>query len=308
MSFATLIFSSSVWFVIAIGVLLNAFIVTQVFIWWLKLQTLQTIDIIMASLGAVRIILLIMSQKDMAVGSVTQSFETLKNSVYHNAAIIFLSFCSLWLCTVLCVFYFVKITNYSNRLFMRLKMNISRMVPWLLLTSLLVSFLSSLPSIWCIYGRYINSTQDSNSSSFGDVTIEANYKNLLIIYFTGSLLPFLIFCASVCLLIMSLLKHTRNMSSKDSGFTKIQLEAHISAIRNIVYFLFFYALYIISSCLMILSFQTGNLFYVLICRMFASVYPTLHSAILIASNANLKHSLLVALRCARASNPNDQMP
>ncbi|XP_063775274.1 taste receptor type 2 member 40-like [Pseudophryne corroboree] len=258
--------------VIFIGLFLNTFVVTKILIWWQKGQTIRTSDIIMASLGA----------------------------GHYDTALIFVGFCSLWWGTVLCVFYCVKITNYSNRLFLRLKMNISRMVPWLLLTSLLVSFLSSLPNIWGMYpGRYMNSSPDSNSSSIGNGTVEANYVNVFIIYFAGSIAPFLIFCAAICLLIVSLLKHTRNMSNKDSGFTNTQLDVHISVIKNMVSFLLFYALYFISSHLLLLSLQLGDSAYVLLCSVGISAYPSLHSIVLISSHAKLKRSLCSALHCAQ---------
>ncbi|XP_063775276.1 taste receptor type 2 member 4-like [Pseudophryne corroboree] len=304
MKFVALILLSSVaCSVISLGLLLNAFIVTQVFIWWLKLQALQTIDIIMASLGVVRIILLIMCIEKVAVASVTHTIIILKNSEYYEVALIFVEFCSLWWGTVLCVFYCVKITNYSNRLFMRFKMNISRMVPWLLLTSLLVSFLSSLPIVWCMYPvHHMNSTQDSNSSSTGDEIVEINYGNILIISLTGSMVPFLIFCAANCLLIVSLLKHTRNMSRKNSGFTHVQLDAHLSAIRNMVSFLFFYVLYVISSHVMLLSFQAEDLFYFFICSICVSAYPSLHSVVLVSGNSQLINSMQL-LWCMYLSQP-----
>ncbi|XP_063775275.1 taste receptor type 2 member 39-like [Pseudophryne corroboree] len=294
---------------ICAGFLLNAFIVIQSFIWWLKGKTLQTADIIMTSLGVVRIVLLTAFLRITIEAIAAHSVLPNKNtSAVYMTGMMSVAFCSLWWGTVLCVFYCVKITSYSNRLFMRLKMNISRMVPWVLLTSLLVSFLSSLPNIWCMYpGRYMNSTQDSYSSSIGNGTVEANYVNVFIVFLSGSIAPFLIFCAGICLLIASLLKHTRNMSSKDSGFTNTQLDVHISVIRNMVSFLLFYALYFITGNVMFLNY-TEHPSYVLICSTCASAYPSLHSIMLIASNAKLKRSLLAALLCAVTSNPNDQMP
>ncbi|XP_075056553.1 taste receptor type 2 member 39-like [Mixophyes fleayi] len=292
---------------IFVGFLFNAFIVIRIFIWWLKGQTLQAVDIIMTSLGMVRILLLIAILTDIAdiiaPHSIFRSINTLE---YYVTATIFVAFCSLWWGTVLCVFYCVKITNFSNRLFLRLKMNISRLVPWLLLKSMMVSFLSSLPMKWCVYSvHYMNSTHDINSSNTGNVTIEVNIMNMFIIFFTGTFLPFLIFCATIGLLILSLLKHTRNMSPKYSGFTYIQLDAHIGAIRNLISFLVLYALYFITANLLVFS-DTGDLLYPLLYSTCASAYPSLHSVILIASNVRLKRSVLDAFRCAGASHSNKQ--
>ncbi|XP_063775278.1 taste receptor type 2 member 40-like [Pseudophryne corroboree] len=216
-------------------------------------------------------------------------------------------FCSLWWGTVLCVFYCVKITNYSNRLFMRLKMNISRMVPWLLLTSLLVSILCSLARGLVVFSvHYMNSTQVTNSTNNGNLTVQMNRINYMIFKFAASFIPIIIFCAAVSLLIVSLLKHTRNMSSKDSGFTRPQLIAHIRAIVNMTSFLFLYVLFFIVSSLMPLAVRLPSAAFrqLSICCI---SYPSLHSIMLIASNGNLKRSIVAALRCTRKINLNDHI-
>ncbi|XP_075056552.1 taste receptor type 2 member 39-like [Mixophyes fleayi] len=254
-----------------------------------------------------RIIILISLLRITIIAIATPSVTPINISEYYVTAMTFVSFCSLWWGTVLCVFYCVKITNYSNRFFLRLKMNISRMVPWLLLMSSVVSFLSSLPNIWCRSpGQYINSTKDINGSSIGNATVEANYVNVLRIFFAGSIVPFLIFCVPVCSLIVSLLKHTKNMKNKDTGFTNVQLDAHIGAIRNMISFLFFYALYFISSNLLFLSYMVNSPYY-LMCSTCSIAYPSVHTVILIASNGKLKHSILAAIRCVGSSNSNEQM-
>ncbi|XP_075056555.1 taste receptor type 2 member 39-like [Mixophyes fleayi] len=217
--------------------------------------------------------------------------------IYIITATIFAEFCSLWWGTVLCVFYCVKITNYSNRLFLRLKMSISRLAPWLLLTSMVVSFLSSLPVLYSAHD--MKSTHLINGTKNGNITLERKPRNLEIIKFGGSFIPFIIFCAAISLLIVSLLKHTRNMSSNVSGFTKPQIVAHTMAIMNMASFLFFYVLFFISSNLIPLTFQLQNPVYVLLCRICYFSNPSLHSVMLIVSNGDLKCSFLAVLCCLR---------
>ncbi|XP_075056893.1 taste receptor type 2 member 4-like [Mixophyes fleayi] len=132
----------AIYMLAVIGLLLNAFIVTNNFLRWQKGRTLQTVDIIVTSLGAVRISLLILW---LLIFEITIQVKYILEYILIVATSV--TFCSLWWGTVLCVFYCVKITNYSNRLFLRLKMNISRLVPWLLLTSMMVSVLCSLPCV-----------------------------------------------------------------------------------------------------------------------------------------------------------------
>ncbi|XP_075056889.1 taste receptor type 2 member 40-like [Mixophyes fleayi] len=296
MDYTTLILISiAIYTLVIIGLLLNVFIVTNNFIWWQKGHTLQTVDIIVTSLGAVRIILLILWLFDAEIANlVKDSFEYLAISTLS------LEFCSLWWGTVLCVFYCVKITNYSNRLFLRLKMKISRLVPWLLLTSMMVSVLSSLPCVWFVYSvRHMNSTHFINGISDGNITLEINYTNIIIINFGGSFIPFLIFGAAISLLIVSLLKHTRNMNSKDVGFTKPQIVAHIMALINMSSFLFLYVLFFTGLILMPLTCQLQNPLYNYLYNISYVSYPSLHSVMLIVSNRNLKRSILAVLCCVR---------
>ncbi|XP_063775538.1 taste receptor type 2 member 4-like [Pseudophryne corroboree] len=300
MNYGFFIFSLPVtWLLMSIGLLLNIYIVAQNFIWRVKGHSLQTIDILMTSLGLVRILFLISYVP--VISSITAVIPIPVNIYqYYDTAVACVMFCSLWWGTVLCVFYCVKITNYSNRLFLRLKMNISRMVPWLLLTSLLVSILCSLPCRWAVFSiHYMNSTQLTNDTNDGNVAININYTNVVITYLAGSIIPFLIFCAAVSLLIASLLKHTRNMSSNNSGFTKSQLDAHKRTIINMTSFLFFYILFLIGINLMPFAFQVENTSYRFLCSILCISYPALHSIMLIANNGNLKRAINAVFRCAR---------
>ncbi|XP_067424406.1 taste receptor type 2 member 9-like [Emydura macquarii macquarii] len=61
---------------------------------------------------------------------------------------IFSNTVGLWFTACLSIFYCVKITSCKQPLFLRMKQRISVMVPKLLLGSLLVSSVSSIPSIW----------------------------------------------------------------------------------------------------------------------------------------------------------------
>ncbi|KAG9480049.1 hypothetical protein GDO78_011846, partial [Eleutherodactylus coqui] len=197
-------------------------------------------------------------------------------------------FCSLWWGSVLCVFYCVKITNYSNRFFMRLKMKISTMVPWLLLISLVISFISSLPYGWFIY--YLPIVNGTN-----DGIMKVNLVNMFIIISTGSVIPSVICCMAIYLIVVSLLRHTRNMNSRDSGFSDAQRDIHLSVIRNMVSFLLLYVLYLVAYVMIPIFIELKNnvsVSFICLCA-----YPSLHSVSLIVSNKELKNSFLVAFSC-----------
>ncbi|KAM4043892.1 taste receptor type 2 member 1-like [Anomaloglossus baeobatrachus] len=258
--------------------------------WWMKGKDLQPIDIIMTCLGSVRIILLfIYLFLASVVEKVTDMFGLSENISSLVAAVTFVVFCSLWWGTILGAFYCVKITTYRHQLFVKLKMNISSMVPWMLVGSMFISFISSLPFLWSTFSIKISTIESGNiSSNETTARYHARYLNLIIFNCTGTIIPLFMFCVSMYLLIASVVKHTKNMKSNNSGFAKPQLEAHKNAIINMGSFLFFYLLFYLSSQLMILGFYMKDAIFVYLCSIGVSSYPSLHSILLIVNNAKLK--------------------
>ncbi|XP_069829450.1 taste receptor type 2 member 40-like [Dendropsophus ebraccatus] len=206
-------------------------------------------------------------------------------------------FCNLWWGSVLCVFYCVKITNYSNGLFMRLKMKISKMVPWLLFFSLVISVLSSLPCRWLVFFIKVDNITDSGSRR-----LEVNVLNLFTIIVGGSIVPFVIFCVAIYLIIVSLLRHTRNMSGRGSGFSDAQRDVHLSVIQNMISFLLFLAFYFVAYILFSGTMNLQVTTFRFICFIFICAYPSLHTISLILGNKELKNSFLIFVSCSWLGN------
>ncbi|XP_069582968.1 taste receptor type 2 member 1-like [Ranitomeya imitator] len=282
--------------VVVIGLLLNGFIVAVNLFRWMKYQTLQTIDVLLTSLGLVRLALLIVCVEEIIFYVSGWSFLQIYDTNCEQMAFMCIDFCSLWWGSLLSVFYCVKITNYGNRLFIRLKTNISKLVPWMLLISLVISFLSSLPHRW---NTFI--IQHHNGTIHKNRTQEINV-NLFIILFAGSIIPFLIFCFSIYLIIASLLRHTRNMSSQDSGFRDSQRDIHIGVIRNMVSFLVFYIIHAVAYINIPIFLQFRIYTFNIFCFICISAYPSLHSISLIIGNKELKKSFLANFSCTWLRN------
>ncbi|XP_075197760.1 taste receptor type 2 member 1-like [Anomaloglossus baeobatrachus] len=287
--------------IIIVGLLLNGYIVTLNFFWWMKHQTLHTIDVLVTSLGLVRLIHLFLYVEYIIFSISGWSLFQVYYLEYIETVMILVDFCGLWWGSMLCVFYCVKITNYSNRFFVRLKMNISKLVPWMLLVSLLISVLSSLP--------YRLVIQRINGTVYGKSTMEIEV-NLFIVFFifSGSIIPFLIFCASIYLIIVSLLRHTRYMSNRNSGFSDAQRDIHISVIRCMISFLVLYTVhlvaYINTPMVVFLNIYVFNI----INLIFMCAYPSLHSISLIVCNKKLKKSFFVVFSCNWLGNSKQENP
>ncbi|XP_075718117.1 taste receptor type 2 member 8-like [Rhinoderma darwinii] len=289
---------------VIIGLMINGFIVTVNLFLWIKRQAIQTINVLITGLGLVRIVLLsVYTQEFFYFISGRSLIQSYVINEYGFTFIVSMNFCNLWWGSVLCVFYCVKITTYNNRLFMRLKMNISKVVPWLLLISLVISFLSSLPYKWVLFSFHVvNGTDDGNGN------MEINVVNMFLIDFAGSIIPFMIFCVSIYLIILSLLKHTRNMNSRDSGFSDAQRDIHLSVIRNMISFLLFNALYFATYIMYALSVHLKIPALNSFCNICIIACTSLHSISFIISNRELKISFLVVFSCTCLGNFKKQTP
>ncbi|XP_068089339.1 taste receptor type 2 member 1-like [Hyperolius riggenbachi] len=284
-----------------VGLFLNGFIFLKNIIDWVKGRNLQVVDIIIASQSLSRIILLFIYTVQ---GCMLFSSELLKCIIiyidYIISAQMFVVNCSLWWGTVLCVFYCVKIVNCKSRLLTRLKMNISRMVLWQMFGSTVVSFLSSLPYGFCVYSFHKRNSTKMYSRGLENTTLAINSTSFFTISIVVSMIPFIIFCMAIILLAAPLFHHIRNMKNKNSGFTKAQLDVTLSALRNILSFFTFYLIFFISLNVQPVFFLQYN--YDLICLFSICVvaFPSLHSVVLVASNAKLKQSVIAVLTCSKS--------
>ncbi|XP_075123033.1 taste receptor type 2 member 64-like [Leptodactylus fuscus] len=289
--------------IVSIGFLLNGFIVITNLFWWKKHQILPTVDILITGLGLLRLGHLTIHMQHICFLISDRSLLQTDNPENIDTVTMCLMFCSLWWGSILCLFYCVKITNYSNRLFVRLKMNISKMVPWMLLNSLVISCLSSLPYHWSFVSLdIVNGTINTDGMTNGNVL------NMFITVFIGSIIPFTIFCATIYLIIASLLKHAKNMSRRDSGFSDAQRDVHLSVIWSMVSFLLFYVLYFVANVMITLLTNTENSILVLLCDVFIFAYPSLHSISFIISNRKLKNSFFFVLRCTWLEKRKERTP
>ncbi|XP_075451206.1 taste receptor type 2 member 40-like [Ascaphus truei] len=206
----------------------------------------------------------------------------------------FVNFSSLWFATVLCVYYCVKITNYNHFLFIYVKVRINKLVPWLLLASLLTSLASSLPFGWYAFNlNYSNSTNNLlKNSTVQDIIVVEYYTNQYIMYGLGSSLPFTIFCVATFLLIKSLWMHTRQMRSSGMGIRSPSLDTHFRVVKSMVFFLFLNIIFFTSMNVIFSRVLTLRSPWFIFLYILTSAYPFLHSAVLIFCNKKLKQTLL----------------
>ncbi|KAE8605674.1 hypothetical protein XENTR_v10015278 [Xenopus tropicalis] len=281
------------WIETVVGILLNAFIVAMPVIWWVRYNKVEMIEFLLASVGMSRVVLLILWDV------IYLWFPS--NSVLFAVVSMFLSFWSLWVATILCVFYSVKISSCHHPFFMFLKLNVSKMLLGLFLVSLASSLLFSLPFKWLVYSTSINnatnSTNTTNSTGQGGTILKVNNINQFFLILTGSSVPLLIFCVAVAILIRSLWSHTRNMAGGNVDFGNPQIQAHLSAVKSMVSFLILFTIYFalfVVSCLPPLLDDTVLQ---LVFNIISNAYPLLHSLILVMYSRKLREALYWCLHC-----------
>ncbi|XP_009279553.2 PREDICTED: LOW QUALITY PROTEIN: taste receptor type 2 member 40-like [Aptenodytes forsteri] len=163
------------------------------------------------------------------------------------------NYSSLWFAAWLSVFYCTKVASFTQSFFIWLKQRIPSLVLWMLITSSLFSFATSLPFAWDIYNVHDNFTAPltMTNSSERRVTMKAGLFLLILLCNDGIALPLIVFVVSSILLIRSLWIHARQMQNNATGFRNPSLEAHIGAIKLVFSFLILYVTYFISFVLIL---------------------------------------------------------
>ncbi|XP_056419474.1 taste receptor type 2 member 40-like [Hyla sarda] len=274
-----------------VGLTVNMIMLAANLVKWKSLRSLQTCDKILSSLAISRgLYFLSITIRN----SFYQFFPWLQQSNIMLSAlyvqVMFMFYTTQWLVTLLCVFYCVKIVTYNYKLFIFLKTRISTMVPWLILSSLLISLISSLPYGWYGYNDlelHLLSNDSTGNMTVYQLVIVPNYDHRILIFALGNIPPFVIFCVSVSLLIHFLLIHTRQMRSNESHIQSPNLKSHFGALKSMSLFLLLQIMYFIFMNL----FTSGRFFHfaflILLRWILLSSLSLLHSLYMISSSTEV---------------------
>uniref|UniRef100_A0A8C0H4B7 Taste receptor type 2 n=1 Tax=Chelonoidis abingdonii TaxID=106734 RepID=A0A8C0H4B7_CHEAB len=285
-----------------VGMWINSFIVTVNCVERVKQRYLSSTDNILAVLAFLRVCFLVKTMLQTFCSTVYPEIYYLK-SVFQvfRALTWFFNSSNQWFAACLCVFYCVKIADFNHPLFICLKFKISRLVPWLLLGSVLLSLFSSFPFLNSIYKIERN---DFNSSlkrlyKVKNVTVETSVSHILSICGIGFSMAFTIFMVSAFLLLFSLWRHTRQMQNNSSSFRSPCTEAHIQAMKVIMSFFLINIVNFIALLILLTNIYEETAAASLACTIITDACPSVHSIILILSNPKLKKTLIKVIRYAK---------
>ncbi|XP_036615287.1 taste receptor type 2 member 7-like [Trichosurus vulpecula] len=202
----------------------------------------------------------------------------------------FLNSSSFWFATCLGIFYCLKISDFTHPCFLWLKFRVSRLMPSMLLGSLLISVITA---ILCAYmwdsssDSYTNRSKNSSLTSPDSERVIASdmiLVNLILIF------PLGLFVMCTVTLFASLYSHTRRMQTSSSGLGNPSGEAHVNALRTVVTFFCFFISYF-AALMVNLTFTVpfrSPLFFLL--KDVMAAYPSGHSVIIILSNSKYQQS------------------
>ncbi|NXK97547.1 TA2R9 protein, partial [Formicarius rufipectus] len=279
------------------GMWINAFIFSVICMAWIKKKTLNSNEKILLLLACSRFWHLCVSWLYSLLSIIYPHFlyvqptYTLIVSI-HN----FFECSNLWVSACLSVFYCVKIASFRNRFFTHLKVKIDRIVPWLLLGSLLLALAVGI-TVYNIAGkeRCDNSTGRGNFLKTS-IKMDDGFFPIYFITGFGFITSFMAVTFSAILLLSSLWRHKRNMQT--NSMKDLSMDAHIKAMKSIICFLIIYSInfvVLISTLTSSMKDESPMMFI----YVFLYTFPVVHSLILIFSNPKLEKALLSILSCVR---------
>ncbi|XP_009961355.3 taste receptor type 2 member 40-like [Tyto alba] len=276
---------------VLVGFIGNGFITAVNIINWIKSKKISSADMILIFLSTSRFILQVTILMHIHSLYFANVFKLASVYKAFGAVWMFVNHASLWFSTWLYVLYCVKIINVTQWLLLQIKLGIAGMVPWLLLGSLVISSVTSLPLLWITSSTYLcSSTGNCRENRTAHSTDwDSSDLYLLLLYFVGCFFPLVLSVVTSALLIISLWKHTKKMQSYVDTFRDPLIHVHLTAIKSIISFLILYLSSFAAQILLILSTsESKDDVKVAISLVVAGAYPSIHSVILIIVNSKLK--------------------
>ncbi|XP_027731072.1 taste receptor type 2 member 8-like [Vombatus ursinus] len=204
---------------------------------------------------------------------------------------------NIWFTTVLNIFYFLKIANFSNPLFLWMERRIDRMVFVVLMGPLIIYFSFGIPMIermYYYYGSHFSIGKERNVSQEVQVS-KSMFLTFQVLFGLRSLITFTLPTISFSLFILSPLKHTCQMQCSATGSRDPSTEAHVQVMKATSSFIIFFLLYYVGFYVNYLTEEKSKVASMLGTPI-TLLFPFGHSVILILWNSKLRKA---ALRVSR---------
>ncbi|XP_069470017.1 taste receptor type 2 member 7-like [Ambystoma mexicanum] len=277
------------------GLSVNLLILAVKCMEWRQNIDLNACDVIIASLGGCNLLL-------QCATFAKQFFFTYWYKTFSDGRVALpflvtgyaLFSCSIWFSTWLSVYYCLKIGNSKQSIFLWLEVRFHKVVPWLLLGSVIESVAISLPLIWDLEIPF-----PANQTSYAP-RIMSRCSCIYQFHVAVHFLALTICCCAAVAILLSLWRHVRRMQQNAESFRSAQLGAHLGAVKTVTALLI---LYVASSILLTLTVVLHQIedskSAALINAILYSALPSVNGFILIMGNTRLKKAVCVFILCGK---------
>ncbi|XP_040214386.1 taste receptor type 2 member 8-like [Rana temporaria] len=163
----------------------------------------------------------------------------------------FLFYYNFWLTFWLSAHYCTSITNLSYGLFIWIKRIVSNFLSHLLFLTALGTFPVSILQFWTL-----NEESFQNSTETSVIRIHISLSYFVPVTFLGVIVPFFLSLLCLVLTFSFLLRHVWRVKNNDSGSTRPNLQAHVTALRTILFLLLIFSIFCMSQVLLFLEKST----------------------------------------------------
>ncbi|XP_028636743.1 taste receptor type 2 member 116-like [Grammomys surdaster] len=201
---------------------------------------------------------------------------------------------SLWFATSLSIFCFFKIANFSNTIFLYLKVRVKKVMTGTLIMSLVLLCLNII-----IINTPENVSVTEYNVTMSNRLILTNTQLSMLFLFANTVFGFIPFAVSLVtflLLIFSLWKHQRKMQHSAQGCSDVSTKAHTRALQTLIASIFLYSIFFLSLVVKVwTSLLLERTLLLFITQAARTAFPSVHSWVLILGNAKLRKASLSVL-------------
>ncbi|XP_040211635.1 taste receptor type 2 member 40-like [Rana temporaria] len=205
---------------------------------------------------------------------------------FINVSVFFLIYYNFWLTFWLSAHYCTSITNLSYGFFIWIKRIVSNFLSHLLFLTALGMFIVSVPWFWTVHAESMKSSENSTEDSCKRFRIRIPY--VVPMAFLGVILPF---CLSLLCLVLTfsfLLRHVWRVKNTDSGSTRPNLQAHVTALRTILFLLLIFIFF----CMSQIGLFLHSLSLVIVCWNLQILSPSVEAAVIFQASNKLRRIIL----------------
>ncbi|NXG10331.1 TA2R9 protein, partial [Sakesphorus luctuosus] len=276
------------------GMWINALIVSVTCVAWIKKKTLNSNEKILLFLGCSRFWYLCLAWVNYFLEVIYPNyFYVYPIFPLVQSAQSFFNCSNLWVSACLSVFYCIKVAIFRNSFFIHLKVKIDRMVPWLLLGSVLLSLLIGI----LVCDAADKALSENHNLTCQGIIWKANIRTDIYLL-PNSAIVVLLFAAAfmavmfpALLLVFSLWRHKRNMQTNSTK--DLSVDAHIKAMKSILSLFVICNIHFICFILTLIYAMKGQDNVMFLIHVFLYAFPGVHSLILIFSNPRLENTIRI---------------